>query len=327
MQPSNIKFYLLCTDNNVFDVDNKIFEYVKIKSKLFSIKEHFELYKVFKKYDIDIFYSHHFASPLLRTKKLKVINVIHDLIILRFNDLSKMGYIYYYMMNFITMKRSDKIIANSETTKKDIKYFFHRDDAKVVYHSYFKDKLKIINENILSKLNIKKNEYFLFVSSLKPHKNYKRIIESFKKFNVDKNFKLILVGQQYKNYRNDKNYLNDNNIIDTNYISDEEVNGLYKNATALLFISLMEGFGYPILEAQYHKCPVITSNISSMPEIAGKGAIFIDPYNIDSIEKAMNDVCNMKIREKIISNGIENLKRFSWRKYTEEVLQIFKELE
>lgn len=222
-------------------------------------------------------------------------------------------------MNSITMKYSDVIVANSYATKKDIQDIFNRKDIKVIYHSYNRNKLINFDNTILEKFNLKEKTYFLFVSSLKKHKNYKRVIEAFNQFNNDKNYRLILVGKDNQNFSND-------DIIFTGYISDDELNSLYNNAIALVFPSLIEGFGVPILEAQFHRCPVITSNISSMPEVAGEGALFVDPLEVAELVKSFEIVLTNEVRENLIMNGIKNLSRFSWKKYTIEINNIFKEL-
>jgi len=310
------KIYLLYQREKKFHSDS--FEYIQTDTKLFSIKEHLEFYKIFKRYNIDIFYSHHFISPIFK-KNVKVINIIHDLIPYKVDVLSPLGKLYYKIMNSITMKYSDVIAANSYATKNDIKDIFKRKDIKVIYHSYNRNKLNIFDDNILDKLNLQGDSYFLFVSSLKKHKNYKRVIEAFKQFNNDKNYKLILVGKDNQNISNDE-------ILFTGYVSDEELNSLYRNASALIFPSLIEGFGVPILEAQYHKCPIITSNISSMPEVAGKGALFVNPLKAEEIIKAFSTVLDTDTRKELIINGVENLNRFNWKQYTKEMINIFEEL-
>lgn len=308
--------YLLYQKEKKFD--SKLFKYIHTNANLFSFREHIEFYRIFKQYNINIFYSHHFISPIFKNN-VKVINIIHDLIPYKVDVLSPLGKIYYKIMNSITMKYSDVIVANSSATKKDIQDIFNRKDIKVIYHSYYKNKLINFDNTILEKFNLKEKTYFLFVSSLKKHKNYKRVIEAFRQFNKDKNYKLILVGKDNQNFSND-------DIIFTGYINDNELNSLYKNAIALIFPSLMEGFGVPILEAQFHKCPVITSKVSSMPEIAGEGAILVNPYDIDEIKESLNLVLDESIRNRLIEKGILNLKRFSWEKYTKKIINIFKDI-
>ncbi len=107
------------------------------------------------------------------------------------------------------------------------------------------------------------------------------------------------------------------------YVKKEDLPALYKGAIALTYPSLFEGFGLPILEAQSCGCPVITSKVSSMPEIAGSGAILVDPYNIDDIVKGMMESQKSKVKsQNLIKNGFENIKRFSWEKCARETLKV-----
>jgi len=101
---------------------------------------------------------------------------------------------------------------------------------------------------------------------------------------------------------------------------------LYAGASVYMYVSLYEGFGLPILEAMSCGCPVITSNVSSMPEVAGDAAILVDPYSVEeissAIEKALSDE---KLRTEMRKKGQERAKMFSWRKTAEETLQVYKE--
>lgn len=106
------------------------------------------------------------------------------------------------------------------------------------------------------------------------------------------------------------------------YVPEKDLPALYSGAIAFTFPSLFEGFGLPILEAQACGCPVLTSNISSMPEVAGKGAIYVDPYNTSDIVKGMRKINNQETRNKLIKKGFENIKRFSWDKCAEETLKV-----
>lgn len=110
------------------------------------------------------------------------------------------------------------------------------------------------------------------------------------------------------------------------YVPDKNLSALYSGAEALLFPSLFEGFGLPILEAQASGCPVLTSNISSMPEVAGEGAIFVDPYFVGDIVKGMIRINNQDTRNKLIKAGYENIKRFSWEKCAIQTLEVLESL-
>ena len=106
------------------------------------------------------------------------------------------------------------------------------------------------------------------------------------------------------------------------YVPDQHLPALYSGATAFVFPSLFEGFGLPVLEAMACRCPVITSNLSSLPEVAGRGAILVDPYSVDDISQAMSKVMNPEFRMKLQEKGFKQVKRFSWEKTARETLQI-----
>ena len=110
------------------------------------------------------------------------------------------------------------------------------------------------------------------------------------------------------------------------YVADEKLPTLYSGAQALVFPSLFEGFGLPILEAQACGCPVLTSNISSMPEVAGKGAIYVDPYDLKGIKYAMVKLQEKDYRLQLIKKGFENVKRFSWEKCARETLKVLESI-
>lgn len=110
------------------------------------------------------------------------------------------------------------------------------------------------------------------------------------------------------------------------FVSDEELVSLMNKSYALLFASFYEGFGLPILESQSCATPVITSNNSSMREVAGKGAILVNPENVSEITQAIDSLCNEKVRDEIISNGLENINNFSWEKTAKETFKIYNEV-
>ena len=136
----------------------------------------------------------------------------------------------------------------------------------------------------------------------------------------------------------DKNYnLEVGHLITTNnlwpnvhllgYVPDEELPILYNLTDIFAYPSLYEGFGLPILEAQACGCPVITSNVSSMPEVAGESAILVDPYNVEEIASAIHKVSSDKnLRDNLIQKGFENCKRFSWQRCEEETLKVYEEV-
>lgn len=115
-------------------------------------------------------------------------------------------------------------------------------------------------------------------------------------------------------------------IIKLGFISEEELVIMYNLADCYLYPSLYEGFGLPILEAQACGCPVITSNVSSCPEVAGKGALYVDPRNIDDIAHSMLRIAkDKKLKQSLIAEGLKNCSHFTWEKTARGILDVFNE--
>jgi glycosyltransferase involved in cell wall biosynthesis len=173
--------------------------------------------------------------------------------------------------------------------------------------------------------------YFLFVGTIQPRKNLIRLITAYAKFlSVIHNLHpipIVLVGSKgwlsEEIYALPKKLGIENQVKFLGYVPDDKLPPLYCGAKALLLPSLFEGFGLPILEAMACGCPVLTSRTSSMPEVAGKAALLVNPYSIEDISQGIIALAtNHKLRAKLIHLGFEQIKKFSWEKCAQETLQI-----
>jgi glycosyltransferase involved in cell wall biosynthesis len=200
---------------------------------------------------------------------------------------------------------------------------------EVIYEGISNSKLK--NSDIDSKFKIQNSKFLLFVGRLEERKNIIGIVEAFeilkRKYKIS--HRLILVGKYGYGGENIKNkiYSSDykHDIILTGYISDEEKFYLLKSADVFLFPTFYEGFGLPILEAQSVGTPVVTSDISSMPEVANNSAILVDPRSPDAIAEAVHKLISEEsYKNDIIEKGLENVRRFSWEKCAREIADIIK---
>lgn len=238
---------------------------------------------------------------------------------------------FLFWLNKISLWRADLIISISTATKNDVLYFFGDKldkKIKVVYpgfrnfSNFAEEKVEIINP------------YFLFVGSIKQRKNVLNIVKAFDDFRrkYKTGHKLVLVGKKngaYYQLINDfiREKSLEKDVIFMDYIRNEELVYLYKNTEAFVFPSIVEGFGFPILEAMSCGAPVITSNISSVAEVAGGAALLADPLNILEISEAMHKiVSDEKSRNDLIARGNERIKDFSWEKTAGEFLKIIKEI-
>jgi len=168
--------------------------------------------------------------------------------------------------------------------------------------------------------------YILYIGRLETRKNVNGLINAFNllKDTYSVPHKLVLAGPMGYGY---EKISIGKDIIVKGYISDEEKWQLLQNAEMYVLPSLYEGFGMSILEAQIVGCPVITSNVSSMPEVSGNGAILIDPEDIEKIcEKIYKVISNQDFKKDLIYKGYENVKNFSWEKCAKETLNILTSL-
>jgi len=237
-----------------------------------------------------------------------------------------------------SIKNADMIIAVSENTKKDIINCFNisSDKIQVVYEGV-DDFFKIINdkgrlEQVRKKYNISK-DFILNVSMITPRKNLITLIKAFKLLRDSKNIKCQLViaggkGWWYEDVFKTVSALRlEDEVIFTGYVPDEDLLYLYNAATLFAYPSLYEGFGLPILEAMSCGCPVVASNVSSIPEVCEDAALMINPKDVEELSQAMYKlIIEGSLRQMLIKKGLERVKQFSWRKTAEQTLEIYNKL-
>ncbi|MBU1032239.1 glycosyltransferase family 4 protein [Patescibacteria group bacterium] len=280
---------------------------------------------------LDVLFVPAHTLPVIRKPGLKTFITVHDLGSEYLSSMHQLKQrLYLGFMQKIQLKTASKIIAVSYATKEDLvkRIGLEVKKIEVVYEGYDKQLFKPVRNDVLINslrlYGLSPNTYFLFVGTVQPRKNLERLIIAFSR--QLSAFRLVIVGQ--KGWMSDEIYALpkklgiEAKIKFLGYVPERNLPTLYSGAIALLFPSLFEGFGLPILEAQACGCPVLTSNASSMPEVAGKGATYINPYNIDDIVKGMERVKRKGERVKMVKAGFENIKRFSWEKCATETLKV-----
>ncbi len=246
-----------------------------------------------------------------------------------------------------SIKKAQKIITISDSSKNDIINEYNIDPRKisVVYpglkfevqnhKSEINSKLKMQNSKLLKeKYNIN-SPYILFVGTLQPRKNIVRLVEAFaelttKNLKLKSDLDLVIVGRRGWNYEEileaPKKFGVEKKVRFIENVTDNDLPTFYKNADVFVLPSLYEGFGLPVLEAMRYGCPVLTSNISSLPEAGGDAAIYFNPNDTNDIADKINKVLgDEKLREEMIEKGYEQVKKFSWEKSAREVLQVLEE--
>ena len=287
---------------------------------------------------LDLLFETAHSLPLLKNPKLKSLITVHDLGAEYLGTMHQIKQrLYLGLMTRYQLKFADKIIAVSKSTKRDIiaRARIPANKIEVVYEGFdeglFKETVPKIN--IFKQFDIEKGNYFLFVGTIQPRKNLHRLIEAYIETygTVHDSPKLVLAGG--KGWLSDPIYRHvytfglQSRIKFTGFLSNDQLVELYKNALAFVFPSLFEGFGLPILEAFSFGVPVITSDISSMPEVVGEAALLVDPYDVSDIGKAMKKIrSDPKLRKTLVQKGKVRRQKFSWKKSAEETLVIMEKM-
>ncbi len=230
-----------------------------------------------------------------------------------------------------TVNALDACVVVSECTKKDLLTHFKIDERKVkVVYLGADERFRRINpsdvEAVKTKYGIR--DPFLFSVGHVKRKNLDGIIRAFAKSGQARNFILILTTHlDVERYMSLAESLGvKERLLILNKLKDDEIVALFNGCHAFLFPSLYEGFGLPILEAMQCGAPVITSNSSSCPEVAGNAAILVDPASVDAIAAAINEICvNEHLRQDLIRKGTEQAKKFSWNKFAEKMKEIYQD--
>ncbi|MFC1608690.1 glycosyltransferase family 4 protein [Patescibacteria group bacterium] len=278
--------------------------------------------------------------PVLRRNRLKTVVTIHDLAFKIFpeyftkKDLRKLNF-----LADLAIKKSDKVIAVSESTKSDILKFYpeiSKDKIKVIYHGFdgelFEGSIdgEKVNE-VLSKFRLKSSRYLLYVGAIQPRKNLTTLIKAFELYK-DKycdDLKLVLAGERAWLWEDVIKLVNlsryKKDIILTEGVSFEEISVLYRNASIFVFPSLYEGFGIPILEAFAAGVPVIAARNSSLIEVGGDAAEFFKSESVLDLSEKLERVLRSEgLRSEMILKGKKRLQAFSWKKCAEETLGFIK---
>lgn len=281
---------------------------------------------------LDVLFSPGYVGSIM-SRKLQIIT-IHDAFAWKFP--SKIGWmrgLYWRVAIPLTAKRAARVIAVSKSTATDVANFCNVPLSKIAVVPEAGGHLKGIvpNNEVIKKLGLQPKSYFHCVGFFKEIKNPWRILEAYKKYtetcNHDKCKRLVLVGSA--DGEGGKEILaaarTIPNVVFAGRIDDHQLAAIYEGSAGLIFPSLYEGFGIPILEAQSFGCPVVTSDNSSMPEVAGEGAIFVDPYSVDAICNALYIISSTA--QEIIEKGKMNLMHFSWDTASKETLKLIRELD
>lgn len=330
--------------------DKKDFVKEKIKSQNlkiietpiphYSLKEQRELAKIISKENCDLVHFLNFNFPI--NYKGKFITTIHDLTLFYYpqaaketNFLKRLAFKHIFKK---ACEKSNKIIAVSNSTKKDIieKFKIQNSKIKVIYEAA-DDKILSKNSNLEAKI---KQEYslsgkiILYVGQFRGHKNISGLLKAYKILKKNEDVTCVILGGELKSLKKivdmDK-FLSDNiksgKILIPGFVNDDELAAWYHLANCFVFPSFYEGFGLPGLEAMSIGLPVVASNTSSLPEIYLNGAIYFNPHDPQEIADKISMVLkDDKFREDLTERAARIVKKYSWKKTAQETLQLYKSI-
>lgn len=287
---------------------------------------------------IDVFHGPAFMIPLYKGD-LKTVATIHDIVAYILPRTIPMKY-SLYMKALIgqVVKKADRLISVSESTKQDLVRWLGVPEGKISVvpqgvGSEFHPPLpgeEDRGELVRKKFGIR-GDFFLFVGNLEPRKNLIRIMQAFElaRDKTGRDLQLVICGKQgwlyddilaaYERIRRDSE------IVLTNYVDEADRLWLYQNTRTFLFPTLYEGFGMPVLEAMACGAPVITSNVSSFPEICGDAALLVDPYDVKGIADAILALeKSPDLRSSLREKGLERVKQYTWRETAARTLDVYR---
>lgn len=334
-----------------FSLPNERWQKREVNVAWHSISEQFLMPWYLVQKHLDVVHIPYFNVPIFYPGKLIV--TIHDLTILHFDTgkattlphiLYKLRRIGYIVSLAVGLHRAAKILAVSKTTKQEVIDHFGIDSGKieVTYEGVDEDVRYQISDIRREKRRIK-DPYFLYVGNAYPHKNLEMLMKAFQ-LTLRKDSgqaiinsqltktELVLVGKEDFFYRRLKEKVEElrliHRVIFFGEANDIQLMNLYTHAVALVFPSLMEGFGLPGLEAMAAGTPVICSDIDVFHEIYGDAALYFDPENPEDITTKLNNILSDNdLRNRLIEKGKNRIHAYSWRTMTEKTLNVFKQLE
>jgi len=291
-----------------------------------------------KPYSTDyIYHSPNFMLPPFDGKKVAT---FHDLSVLKYPEFHPESRVSFLTPEIIKAARNaDHIITDSEAVRREVIDYFAMPEANVTavpLASSLDERPPdpLMLNNFLAKHRLINRQYLLFVSSIEPRKNITRILDAYESLSpaFKSQYPLVLAGSSgWKSgellkridllgERGSVRYLG--------YTSDAELHYLYSSAGALVFPSIYEGFGLPIIEAQKMGLPVITSKISCMPEVAGNAALLVDPHDVEALGAAIEQIIlDDTLRDRLKVQGLENSARFSWAATVAGTLDVYAKLQ
>ena len=312
------------------------FRSIAERARPYSIGEQFRVPLAVVRAGASLLHAPHYVLPPLTPCKTVV--TIHDCIHLRFPEYlpGRAAWAYAHAMIRAAAWKADRILTVSEASKLDIVHYTGvTPDKVVVIHNGLDARFATPPaedevERVRQRYQLT-HPFVLYVGNIKPHKNLERLIEAFAvaRAGGPEDLKLIVVGDETSNYPSVRRAVHrhrlDKHVRFLGFQPAATLVVFYRLARAFVFPSLCEGFGLPPLEAMANATPVVTSNLSSLPEVAGGAALLVDPRDVDSIADGITRaVTDEPLRRDLIARGLARVKDFSWTRAATDTLAVYR---
>jgi glycosyltransferase involved in cell wall biosynthesis len=304
----------------------------------YTIREQFSLPFSLLRTRAHVFHEPHYVLPPLTPCRSVV--TIHDCIHLRFPQyLPKRGALAYARAQMgSAARRSHRILTVSEASKRDILYYFSVPPEKItvipnaIDERFSTEPAEDDVRRVTERYQLD-GDFVLYVGNVKPHKNVERLIEAFSLLRKGgrEDLKLVIIGDEISKYPGLRRLVHrlqlDRQVRFLGFVPDATLAALYGLASVFVFPSLYEGFGLPPLEAMAFGTPVVTSNVSSLPEVVGDAALLIDPLSPSEISAAIARVLDDDaLRAELVRRGYERVRTFSWARSVKRIREVYSEL-
>jgi glycosyltransferase involved in cell wall biosynthesis len=323
-------YFLFCDQSDVATLRDLAANFVAVPEEAagYGVREHFSIPRKLRRLGVDLLHSPHYVRPLLCATPTVV--TIHDCIHLLFPQYlpNRMAWTYARFMMGNAIRRSALVFTVSEASRSDILRFYpwaDPDRVQVVPNALDEALLEDPGPEDMERVKERyqiRGRFVLYAGNIKPHKNLERLVSAFgllKGRPGHEDLKLLIIGDEVNRYgalrRGVERMGVRQDVRFFGFVPDRTLAALYRLASVFAFPSLYEGFGLPPLEAMACGTPVVTSCLSSLPEVVGDAAVLVDPYSVEEIADGLARVLgDARLRETLVQRGRARVKNFSWER-------------